>query len=248
MRRLGLILGLILAISTARPLGASDGDLTVDLSSHVVEIDSRFTGATLIMFGAISGPGDLVAVVRGPASDIAVRRKERTVGLWLNQDSMTFAQAPQYYAVVATAPIDRLLPKDVRASREIGVDMLRLQPAAGEDSADASIFRDALVRERVREALYLDQRTTVSVIDGRLFRVTLNLPAHVPTGPYRVDILLVRNGAIIAERTTPLAVVKSGLSAEIFSFAHDQRAAYAAIAVVAALLAGWLGYVLFRKI
>ncbi|MBM3482204.1 MAG: hypothetical protein FJX66_02765 [Alphaproteobacteria bacterium] len=248
MKRLGLLIALIVVVLAGRPAWTADSDLTVDLSSHVVEIDSRFTGATLTMFGAISGPGDLVAVVRGPASDIAVRRKERTVGLWLNRDSMTFMQAPQYYAVVATAPVDRLLPADLRAAREIGVDQLRLQPAANNNDGEVVSFRDALVRQRTRDGLYLDQRSTVSVIDGRLFRVTLNLPAHVPTGPYRVDIMLVRDGAIVAERATPLSVVKSGLSAEISGFAHEHRFAYAAIAVAAALLAGWLGYVLFRKV
>lgn len=248
MTRLVLFVALIGVALIGRPAWAADGDLTVDLSSHVVEIDSRFTGATLIMFGAISAPGDLVAVVRGPASDIAVRRKERTVGLWLNRDSMTFAQAPQYYAVVATAPIDRLLPEEVRAKREIGVDQLRLQAKAQGDGTEVAAFRDALVRQRTRDDLYIDQKARVSLIDGRLFRVSLYLPAHVPTGPYRVDIMLVRDGTIVAERTTPLSVVKSGLSAEISGFAHEHRFAYAAIAVAAALLAGWLGYVLFRKV
>lgn len=248
MKRLAVVLALLIAVPLGRPGLTADDGMIVDLSSHVVEIDSRFTGETLIMFGSIAERGDIIALVRGPEGDIAVRRKERTAGLWLNRDSITFAGVPQFYAVVATAPIELLLPEEVREAREIGIDQLKLMPASAASDQEVETFRLALVRDRVRDDLYLDQRESINLIDGRLFRVNLALPAHVPTGGYQVDILLVRDGAIIAERSTPLAVVKSGLSAEVFAFAHDQRIAYAAIAVAAALLAGWLGYVLFRKV
>jgi hypothetical protein len=61
-------------------------------------------------------------------------------------------------------------------------------------------------------------------------------------------VLLVEDGRIAAARTTPLIVSKIGVAARLFVFAHREAAAYAGIAIVAALLAGWLGYVIFRKV
>jgi uncharacterized protein (TIGR02186 family) len=250
MTRLAGALALVLAVLIVTPVPAEEGgqDLFVDLSSHRIEIGSRFVGTSVIMFGAVGAPGDVIVVVRGPRADVVVHRKARSAGLWLNADSMEFADVPQYYALATTRPLDRLLPERVRAERQIGVDELVLSPRVVQGGQEVALFREALVRERVRGGLYSGQAGAISFIDARLFRASLDLPAQVPIGSYRVEVLLVRDGVIVAERTTPLVVTKTGLSAEVFDFAHTNGAAYAGIAIVVALLAGWLGYALFRKV
>ena len=86
-RVLGLI-SLIVCLGLAGPVGAAGEKLVVDLSTHQIAIDSRFTGAEVIMFGATKSAGDVVVVVRGPGDSVAVRRKERSAGLWFNSDSV----------------------------------------------------------------------------------------------------------------------------------------------------------------
>ena len=44
-----------------------------------------------------------------------------------------------------------------------------------------------------------------------------------------------------------LTVEKSGISAEIYNFARGQGALYGLIAIAAALVAGWVGGIAFRK-
>jgi hypothetical protein len=58
---------------------------------------------------------------------------------------------------------------------------------------------------------------------------------------------LFRDGRMITRRTTPLVVRKVGLEARVFDYAHEQAAAYGAIAIVVALMAGWLAGAVFRK-
>ncbi len=248
MRRgLGLAL-LLIGLAAARPLGAAEEKLVVDLSTHKIEIDSRFTGKEVIMFGATKSAGDVIVVVRGPNGSLAVRRKERSAGFWFNEDSVEFGDVPLYYTYAASAPVERILPEALRAERQIGVDYLKLAPRSAEREETIGASRAALVRERVRHALYAEQAGVITFIDANLFRVSLVFPASIPTGPYQVDVLLVDQGRIVAERTTPLVVTKIGAAAQLFDFAHRQSAAYAAIAIAAALLAGWLGYIVFRKI
>ncbi len=246
-RALGLVL-LIALVSLVRPLDAAEERLVVDLSTHQIAIDSRFTGADVIMFGATKSPGDVVVVVRGPSGSVAVRRKARSVGLWFNEETVEFAGVPLYYTFAASAPVERILPESLRKERQIGVGQLRLLPRTAEPEDIAQASRDALVRERVRHALYTEQAGVISFIDANLFRVSLSFPASIPTGAYQVDVLLLDQGRIVAERTTPLVVTKIGVAAQLFDFAHRQAAAYAAIAIAAALLAGWLGYIVFRKV
>jgi len=69
----------------------------------------------------------------------------------------------------------------------------------------------------------------------------------VPTGSYLIEVLLVRNGRVVSAQTTPLIVSKIGLGADIFEFAHRHAAAYGVVAIVSALLAGWLAHLAFRR-
>jgi uncharacterized protein (TIGR02186 family) len=85
------------------------------------------------------------------------------------------------------------------------------------------------------------------VVGDKLFNARLFLPAAVIPGPYRVDILVVRDGRVIASRDLPLTVVRAGTSAEIWRVAREQPLAYGVAAVLLAAFAGWLGSVLFRR-
>ena len=251
-RLLGLILCFAL-LGLAPPLDAADvgvGDdfLVVDLSTHHIEIGSRFTGASLIMFGATRSPGDVVVVVRGPSSAVAVRRKEPTAGFWFNKDSVEFKSVPLYYAYAASAPVQDLLPPHLLEEYQIGLDNVRLSADESADPKEIKAARDAFFREQVRQMLYPGSAGVISFIDANLFRANLEFPANIPTGPYRVEVLLVEGGEVVARRTTPLIVSKIGVAAQLFVFAHREAAAYAGIAIVAALLAGWLGYIIFRKV
>jgi len=60
-------------------------------------------------------------------------------------------------------------------------------------------------------------------------------------------VLLVRNGKVVSAQTTPLIVSKIGLGADIFEFAHRHAVAYGVVAIVSALLAGWIAHLAFRR-
>ena len=69
----------------------------------------------------------------------------------------------------------------------------------------------------------------------------------MPTGTYQVQVYLIRDGAVVNAQTTPLIVSKIGLEAEIFDFAHNNSALYGVVAILLALVAGWLAHIAFRK-
>jgi uncharacterized protein (TIGR02186 family) len=79
-----------------------------------------------------------------------------------------------------------------------------------------------------------------------LFRTTITFPANVPTGTYLVEILLVRDKDVVGGQTTPLIVSKVGVDAAVFDFARNRSLAYGAIAVIMAVMAGWLASLPFR--
>jgi len=241
---------LVLGAFAAAPMVRGQQDLVADLSDHEVAITTGFTGAELLLFGAIEGEGQIVVVVTGPRQAMTVRRKDRIAGIWMNTDSMTFQSVPTFYAVAATGSLDDLDPY-VRSQQEMGLDHLNLRAVGLEPGTPVEAvraFREGLIRNQVRHGLYAAGTGRVAVQSGRLFRTWVSFPANVVTGIYTVSVYYIRDGSPVHAQTTPLRVSKTGVGAYVFGFAHTNSAAYGVFAIVVAVLAGWLAAVIFRKV
>lgn len=236
-------LGLISACAACRA-----DEIVADLSSHVIGITTGFTGTSVVLFGATDGPGDVVAVVRGPEREMTVWRKGKFAGIWANAESMTFSKVPSFYALAATRPLGDILPPATATLHQIGLGYLRYIPERQAREDRVPIFTEALVREQQRVGLFPTRIDKVSFLGERLFRATLSFPATVPTGNYLVEIFLVRNQDVVSAQTTPLIVSQVGLDAVVFEFAQQQSLAYGAIAVLVAMMAGWLASLPFRGV
>lgn len=243
--------GLVLAaFVAAAPVVRGQQELIADLSDHEIAITTGFTGAELLLFGAVEGEGQIVVVVTGPRQSLKVRRKQRIAGIWINTESMTFQNVPSFYAVAATGSLDEIDP-DVRTRQEMGLDHLGLRPLLRDRDtpvAEIQSFREGLIRNQVRNGLYAADSGRISVLSERLFRTRVSFPANVVTGIYTVSVYYIRDGNPVHAQTTPLRVTKIGVGAYVFRFAHTNAAAYGVFAILVAILAGWLAAVIFRKV
>lgn len=240
-------LAALVALAATHRAHARSEPLLIDLSTHLIEIDSSFTGTSILLFGATDAPGEVVVAVRGPTEPMVVRRMRRSAGIWVNRDSVAFRDVPQYYAVAASRPLFDVLDESLLRRYELGVDHVSLNTVWSHTSEKISDFREALRRERQRERLYTREVGHVVFIDESLFRAELFFPAEVSTGAYVADAYLVQDRRVVASKSVVLNVEKSGLSADLTDFAQRNEAVYGLIAIVAALVAGWVGSLAFRK-
>jgi len=245
-RSIVLLAAVCAALADARP-AAAQSPLVVDLSQHIIEIDSRFTGADVLLFGARDGPGDVIVVLRGPESAEVVRRKEPIAGIWLNNRQVTFLQVPGYFAVAASRPLEEIGSPEMYEVNQIGRQNLRLRPSAKVDPITLDQFRDALLRLQANAGLIPDAVGAVGFIGDKLFRATFKFPANVPTGRYQAVVYLVENGMLVSKQTTELEVAKSGFEAVVHGIAEREPLTYGFLAVSMALAAGWLGAVFFGR-
>ena len=246
MKRLGT-LALLFAVLAAQPARAAE-PLVADLSDHLVAITTGFSGADVLLFGATDQEGDVVVVVRGASRSLIMHRKNRVLGVWVNTASMTFDRVPSFYAIAASGPLNEIADRQVLARHELGLENIRLDLPKAKASANvAKQWRDALLRNQASANLYQTAVRPVSFLGNRLFRAEFHLPANVPTGAYQVQVYLLHDGRMISAQTTPLIVSKIGLQAEVYDFAQNQGALYGVIAILIALVAGWLGNVAFRR-
>jgi uncharacterized protein (TIGR02186 family) len=235
-----------LAMLTLAVQAKAADPLVADLSSREIAITTGFTGSELLLFGAVDGDGDVVVVVRGPLHQEVVRRKERMAGIWINAKSVSFREVPSFYHVASTRPLTDIASSRTLTGMELGADRLKFQ-RVGAAAPDDDEFKSALLRNKQRDKLYTKGYGNIKMMGRRLFRTTVIFPTIVPTGAYSVDVLLFRGGRVVDSETTALNVHKVGLEADIFNFAHQQSALYGVIAILIALMAGWLAGAMFRQ-
>ena len=249
MRRAVGVVGLafVAALLAGGLGGARAQPLVADLSRHLIAITAAFDGTEVLLFGTVERGADVVVVVRGPAETAVVRRKSRTLGVWLNTESVRFENVPSFYALASSGPIDGLLPPAVRARHGIGVETLNLTPAGALSPAEAASFRAGLVRNKRRTALYPTEAAAVRFVSGGLFRTTIAFPANVRPGRYAVEVFDVREGAITAAQQSALIITKVGVEARLSEFARSEAPLYGLGAIVFAVAAGWAAATALRR-
>jgi uncharacterized protein (TIGR02186 family) len=230
----------------ARPVAAQA--LVADISDHLVAITAGFTGTDVVVFGAVEGEGDVVVVVKGPERDVTVRHKGRIAGIWVNEDELQFVGVPLFYLVATSRPLDGLAPPDVLKRHDIGLENMRLVAKRAVPQEENQVFREGLIRNKLRQKLYFAEPSKVSFLTGRLFRSDFYIPANVPIGTYSVEVYFIREGQVVGAQTIPFIVSNAGVGADIQYFAHVHSILYGIIAIVLALLAGWGASVAFRRI
>ena len=224
-------------------------DLIMDLSQARVSITSAFHGENILLFGMFDPPGEVVVVVQGPPARETVLRKERFFGLWLNTGRQGFDDVPAYYYIAASQPLQRLL------ARSAGGEILSLEDRmAGvrsvgtREDQDLIRFRRGLVEVKRRQGLYPAAIGQITVQAGRLFRVELPFPSRLPEGTYDVRAYLLREGKIVAAVSRPLPVGKVGFNARLAGWAGREGVLYGIGAIAMALMVGWLGGAIVRRL
>ena len=230
------------------PAQSATPDLVVDLSVARVSITSAFQGENILMFGMFDPPGEIVVVVAGPPARETVLRKQRVLGLWLNTGRQAFDDVPAYYAIAASQPLQRLLARGAGGEILSLEDRLASVRSVGErDHDDLIQFRLGLVEVKRREELYPANIGQVLIQANRLFRVDLPFPSRLPEGVYDVRTYLLRDGKIVAAVSRPLPVSKVGFSAELAGWSRHDGPLYGLGAIVLALVVGWIGGAIVRR-
>ena len=231
------------------PSESGTPDLIVDLSVPRVSITSAFQGESLLLFGMFDPPGEIVVVVAGPPARETVLRKTRVYGLWLNTGRQAFDDVPAYYAIAASQPLQRLLARGAGGEILSLEDRLSSVRSVGQrEHEDLIKFRLGLVEVKRREGLYPAAIGQVTIQANRLFRVDLPFPSRLPEGDYEIRTYLLREGKIVTAVSRPLPVGKVGFSAALAGWAANDGPLYGLGAIVAAMLVGWIGGSIMRRL
>ena len=229
--------------------------LVPDISARQVQIQYSFTGAQLLLFGAVVYPGgraparpaDIVVVLRGPVQPILVREKQKIAGIWMNADSNRFRSAPSFYAVASSRPISQLVDERTAAIYELGLHDLQLSPGGGALPEKERRFEAGLLDLRRRHGLYAEDPHGVEINGGVLYRATITIPSQVPVGTYTAETFLIDRGRVLAAATRDIQISKSGFERFVALAARRHRFLYGLTSVALSLAFGWAAAAAFRR-
>lgn len=246
---------LLLLAAAPLLLGQASPRLVPDISARSVEIRYSFTGAQLLLFGAIlyprgrvpADPPDVVVVLKGPVQPMLVREKQKIAGIWMNADSHRFRSAPGFYAVASSRPIDELVDERTAAIYELGLQNLQLSSGGGAQPEKERRFEAGLLDLRQRQGLYRENPRGVEISEGVLYRARITIPSQVPVGTYTAETFLIDDGKVIAAATKEIEVGKSGFERFVAEAADRYSLLYGLAAVLMSLLLGWGAAELFRR-
>ncbi|MCJ7421273.1 TIGR02186 family protein [Sphingomicrobium astaxanthinifaciens] len=253
MRRLAPLVLLWLAlVGAAAPQVPG---LVPDVSAREVQIRTSFTGAQLLLFGAILYPGgevpaepaEIAVVLRGPAEPLLIREKEKIAGIWMNAQSHRFRSVPGFYAVASSAPLETLIDERTAAIYELGLDNLQLSPGPGHAAATTRRFEAGLIERRRREGLYAAYPQGVEISDRVLYRARIPIPSRVPVGTYTAETFLISDGRVLAVATREVEIGKTGFERFVALAAQRRPFFYGLAAIAVSLFLGWFAAFIFAR-
>ena len=246
---------ILLALLGPVLMAADKPMLVPDISARQVQIRYSFSGAQLLLFGAIAypdgraptRPADIAVVLRGPVQPILLREKQKIAYIWMNADSSRFRSAPSFYAVASSRPIRNLVDERTASIYELGIHNLQLSPGGGSLPGRERHFEAGLLDLRSREGLYSENPHGVEITDGILYRTVVTIPSQVPVGTYTAETFLIDSGRIVAVATRDIEIDKSGFERDVWLAARRYRLAYGLACVAMSLGLGWAAAVAFRR-
>lgn len=231
--------------------------IQIGLSTNRVAITADFDGADLTIFGSLDnadplvarqGRYDVIVVLEGPARDVVVRRKDRILGVWVNTHSETFVNVPVSYSVATTRMPQDITDPNSYKRLSLGADNLHIEPLDRTGNpVTIDEFRAGLRDRKAAAGLFSMRVGGVEFLSQNLFRASLPLSPSVPVGTHKARAFLFKNGLFIKESSAQLAIVKSGFEQTIYRFSTNHGPSYGIVAVLLAMVTGWLGRIVFRK-
>jgi uncharacterized protein (TIGR02186 family) len=130
---------------------------------------------------------------------------------------------------------------------ELGKDFLEFSTNNKISDKNNNDFKAQLIEKMEKNNLYNNNVSKVEFLDETLFKVMLNFPKNIVRGIYTVELYLIKENTLISFQSIPIYVNQIGISAKISDFAIQQDMIYGIIAVMLALIVGWLANYIFAR-
>lgn len=239
-RVLLLVVGLCCTASLASAL-------TVE--PNPVLVNATFRGGRIQVSGTTE-PGSLVFVaITGSSVEEKLNRKGRLGPLWANVGSLRFSGVPQLCLVASSAPVPKNL--DPRVLGEYPLDLEAVvRRSKIEPAKDVALMQREYLRLKEAQGVYGQFVGAVKVTTSgqqATYLGSIPWPDKGSAGEYSVEVIHLKQGAVMRHETATLAVKLVGLPGFVSHLAFQKSALYGILSVVIALSVGFVTGLVFKK-
>ena len=241
-----MALVLVMSFQTA------NAQLTATANHDHISVDFFYHGSTMSVRG-VSDPGtDIIIKLTSDDGTQTLRKKGKVGGLlWMNVGELEVEHVPNFYCLHSTKKIDDILSREELNKYVIGYPALKdhVNMNTANDGEKTKWFSQ-FVKFKEASSLYTETSGKISLTekDGtQHYYILTEWPYQAPPGHYTVTVYAVKDKKVVETATSNVAVEQVGLVKSFSNMAKNNAGVYGAIAIFAALGAGFGVGLVFRK-
>ncbi len=245
MNKLLTLISLLLALAVAA--ARADSGLVTELDVDHVDISASFAGENVMIFGAVSRPGDVIVKVIAPEETVDLSHKAKYGPFWLTAGKVRVENTPGLLYVLSNKPVEELLDRAERQRYGLDLaDVLTTAKSSGNtDKADD--WQNAFMRLKTDSGFYVQDGKAVKLVSNQLFSATMKLPAKLPLGTYRLEIYRVRAGQVRGHQEQTFDVREVKLERWVSDAAYSHPITFGVLFTLLALTIGLILGIALRK-
>jgi uncharacterized protein (TIGR02186 family) len=244
-RRLPALLLILFAVTAAPSHAATNGHLVTQLDVDRVEVNTRYQGQRILLFGAVPVGSEVIVKMVSPIQEVELSRKSRIGPLWLQSGHLNVLNAPDLVYLISSRPLDSLFSAADRNTLGLTLQSALRDAVTHGDASLQDDWQAAFLHLKQKNRRYLEVGDAVELKDGRLFYAHMDLPADSPLGRYRLSVYLVRKGKVVRRQEAYLEVQEVSLEGWISRVVHDHPWLFGALFTLGMMALGLvLGVVL----
>ena len=220
-----------------------------DLSEDNINIKTDFAGKEIIIFGLLKDNYDTLLIIKGPPSKMKIQKKERYLGVWINNKQITYSKIPTLFFLSSSSKVDEILPKSIQINDDLNFDKILNNKTFDQNfifENDQSTWNENFVRIKKKQLFY--KEFEMKIFKNRLFQTSVFFPPNTIPGIYNVDIYYIKNNTIMIKDQKKIIVKKTGIGSDIYEFAKNNAATYGVFVIIFSILSGLIAATLFRRV
>ncbi|MDX1950016.1 MAG: TIGR02186 family protein [Rickettsiales bacterium] len=243
---LNIFLFLIILLAS---LNANARPIVADAYPRKIDIDHKFKGQDVLIYGARNDAGNIIILATGPKKDYILRKKGKVAGIWTNIENTKVKDVYSFYSISSMRDISSIQNISLLKSLKIGFENLRYSVISDSNIGDKSSAKKITkeINDIMKEQqLYFSKNEDILFWGETLFRTFIKFPKNIIRGTYNIDIFLFNDGLLQSVQTMPIIVEQVGFEAFMFNFAHNKPYIYGILAVFLAIISGLFASQLFK--
>ncbi|MBW2108309.1 MAG: TIGR02186 family protein [Deltaproteobacteria bacterium] len=236
------------------PARASD---TLPIELQVVPSEVRmglsYNGVEVSISGEIPSGSEVLVRIMGKPEHQRLKKKGRALGLlWMNMGAVSIDNVPNVFLLYPSAALADFARSQPGQWRRLGLgfEALKNRVEILPSTEDKDTLFGEFVKLKEDAALYGTIQDAIHYKEKgggeKSFTCVAPLPSNLPQDEFSIDVVAVKDGAIVARGTAPIRAVETGVTARLSSLAFNHGILYGVLAVLVAILAGLLTGVIFK--